>query len=172
MSNIYTHFCETLRVRSREEQDWVVSLCKALNEEEEPAETVVAEGEAEPVHNVARRISKSTGIGWPCPINAEPGVHEAMSEVTKDQLVVTLWDDGGCGDPLVAGLVVQEYFRRFELRDKRFVIQYAETCDSHRPGSFSGGVVAVTHQYADMITSGHLAQYFLDTGAFPDLNDE
>lgn len=161
MSNTYTHFCEALVVKSEEEQRWVIDLAQELEEECPPTRVEWDGTGAEPFANIALRVLGQHALDWPLAL-------AAVAQKRDNDLLVILSDGGdGAGDPFTAGLVVREYFRRFGVTDKRFALQYAETCDRLLVGAFSGGVVLVTHDEVHVVSTGYMVDDFLETGRVP-----
>lgn len=151
MANFYVHFSEHLSVASEEEQAWLRGLCKAMGAD------ATDRGKFE---DDAAALLLMTG-------NDD---HSIGSHSSGDSAVV-LCDDAGATDPFVVACVVQRFWKKFGYpSSSKFIIQFADVCDKPRPGSFSGGIVTVTPADISVMTTAHLADFFIDHGVLPDMN--
>lgn len=154
MANFYIHFSELLHVASEgEEQTWLCGLCKAMGAD--------APDRGEFAEDAAAILLKTGNDDHPI------GCHPVG--ITA----VVLCDEAGATDPFVVGCVVQRFWEKFGYPpSSKFIIQFADVCDKPRPGSFSGGIVTVTPTDIFVMTTGDLADFFIEHGVLPDMGQE
>jgi hypothetical protein len=151
MANNNTHFSEMLNVASKKEQTWLRGLCRAMGAD--------APDRGKFEDDAAALLLKTGNEEHPI------GCHPVGTTA------VVLCDEAGATDPFVVGCVVQRFWEEFGYPpSSKFIIQFADVCDKPRPGSFSGGIVTVTPADISVMTTGHLADYFIEHGALPDMN--
>lgn len=151
MANYYIHFSEQLNVASKKEQAWLRGLCEAIGAD--------ASDRGKFEDDAAAILLKTGNEEHPI------GCHSSGNSA------VVLCDEAGSTDPFVVACVVQRFWEKFGYPpSSKFIIQFADVCDKPRPGSFSGGIVTITPADISVMTTGDLADFFIDYGVLPDMS--